>query len=61
MRDGRGFLLGRAPSAADLSAYHTIRFARRNGGREAVVMHRNDRVGVVHVHFPRAGFDVQPA
>ena len=29
--------------------------------QEAVVMHRNDRVGVVHIHFPRAGFDVQPA
>jgi glutathione S-transferase len=146
LRDGRDFLLGRAPSAADLSAYHTIWFARKNGGPEAeaalplapllgwmdrvaklghgarrdmsasdaldiaraseprdtglpadddpsglragqdvvvraddrgrdpirgalvaadaqevVVMHRNDRVGVVHIHFPRAGFDVQPA
>ena len=146
LRDGRDFLLGHAPSAADLSAYHTIWFARQNGGREAeaampldpllgwmdriaalghgmrrdmpahealdiaqaseprdpglpaegdpsglragqdvvvqaddrgrdpirgtlvaadaqevIIMHRNDRVGVVHIHFPRAGFDVQPA
>ena len=146
LRDGRDFLLGRSASAADLSAYHTIWFARRNGGPEAeaalplapllrwmdriaalghgvcrdmpanealdiakaseprdpgipadedpsglrtgqdvvvqaddrgrdpirgilvaadaqevVVMHRNDRVGAVHIHFPRAGFDVQPA
>ncbi len=144
--DGRDFLLGRAPSAADLSAYHTIWFARKNGGaeaeavlplapllgwmdrvaalghgtrrempagealdiaraseprdpgipadgdpsglragqevvvraddrgrdpirgtlvaadaREVVVMHRNDQVGAIHIHFPRAGFDVQPA
>ena len=143
---GRDFLLGRAASAADLSAYHTIWFARRNGGaeaeaalplapllgwmdrvaalghgtrrempagqaldiaraseprapgipadgdpsglragqevvvraddrgrdpirgalvaadaREVVVMHRNDQVGAIHIHFPRAGFDVQPA
>ena len=145
LRDGRGFLLGRAPSAADLSAYHTIWFARKNGGPEAeaalplgpllgwmdrvaalghgvrrdmpaaealdiaraseprdpglpadgdpsglrdgqdvvvqaddsgrdpirgtlmatdpweVVMHRDDHVGVVRVHFPRASFDVQSA
>ena len=144
--DGRPFLLGDAPSAADLSAYHMIWFARKNGGpeveamlplgpllawvnrvaalghgtrremqadealdiaraseprdpgipangdssglragqevvvraddrgrdpirgalvaadaQEVVVMHRNDRVGAVHVHFPRAGFDVLPA
>ena len=144
--DGRAFLLGDAPSEADLSAYHMLWFMRRNGGaeveamlplapllgwmdrvaalghgtrrempadealdiarsseprdpgipadgdpsglragqevvvraddrgrdpirgalvaadaQEVVVMHRNDRVGAVHIHFPRAGFDVQPA
>lgn len=143
--DGRDFLLGRAPSAADLSAYHTIWFARKNGGpaveaalplgpllgwmdrvaalghgtrrempgaealdiarvseprppavaadgdpsglhagqevvmrtddtgrdpirgtlvaadaREVVIAHSNGRVGTVHVHFPRAGYDVLP-
>ena len=146
LQDGRDFLLGDAPSAADLSAYHTIWFARKNGGpdveaalplgpllgwmervaalghgtrramsadealdlaasseprppgiaadadpsglragqevvvrtddtgrdpirgalvaadaREVVISHRNDRVGVVHIHFPRAGYDVLPA
>lgn len=146
LRDGRPFLLGQAPSAADLPAYHTIWFARQNGGpdteaalplgpllgwmgriaalghgmrqdmtaaealdiardtepqnpvppadgdpselragqdvvvqtddtgrdpvrgalvaadaQEVVIRHANDRVGVVHIHFPRAGFEVQPA
>ena len=32
--DGRGFVLGNDPSAADLSAYHPIWFARQNGGGE---------------------------
>ena len=147
LRGGHPFLLGDAPSAADLSAFHMLWFTRKNGGaegeamlaleppllawmdrvtalghgtrrempagealdiargseprnpglsangdpsglragqdvvvraddrgrdpirgtlmaadaQEAVVLHRNDRVGAVHIHFPRAGFDVQPA
>jgi glutathione S-transferase len=32
--DGRRFILGASPSAADLSAYHPIWFARQNGGPE---------------------------
>jgi glutathione S-transferase len=32
--DGRDFILGAEPSAADLSAYHPIWFARQNGGPE---------------------------
>ncbi|MBK1657206.1 glutathione S-transferase family protein [Paracraurococcus ruber] len=32
--DGRAFLLGDAPSAADLAAYHTLWFARQHGGAE---------------------------
>jgi glutathione S-transferase len=32
--DGRNFILGAEPSAADLSAYHPIWFARQNGGPE---------------------------
>ena len=35
LKDGRPFLLGRNLSAADLSAYHTLWFARKNGGAEA--------------------------
>ena len=146
LADGRAFLLGGAPSAADLSAYHPIWFTRKNGGptveaalplapllgwmervaalghgtrrempagealdiaasaepqapgvpadgdpsglragqevvvraddrgrdpirgtlvgadaHEVVVRREDDRVGTVHVHFPRAGFDVVPA
>ena len=38
MKDGRPFLLGRDLSAADLSAYHTLWFARKNGGAEAEAM-----------------------
>ena len=34
LSDGRNFILGRDPSAADLSAYHPIWFARQNGGPE---------------------------
>jgi len=34
LRDGRHFILGSEPSAADLSAYHPIWFARQNGGPE---------------------------
>ena len=34
LADGRRFVLGQAPSAADLSAYHPIWFARQNGGSE---------------------------
>lgn len=144
--DGRRFLLGDRLSAADLSAYHTIWFARKNGGptveaalpldpllgwmdrvaalghgarhdmpagealqiakssdpqapgvpadgdpsglragqevvvraddrgrdpirgalvaadaEEAVIRHENERVGAVHIHFPRAGFEVLAA
>ncbi len=32
LADGRAFLLGDAPSAADVTAYHTIWFIRQNGG-----------------------------
>ena len=38
LADGRPFLLGDAPSAADLAAYHPIWFARKNGGAEAEAM-----------------------
>ena len=34
LADGRKFVLGKEPSAADLSAYHPIWFARQNGGSE---------------------------
>ena len=34
LADGRKFVLGSAASAADLSAYHPIWFARQNGGKE---------------------------
>lgn len=147
LQDGRPFLLGTAPSAADLSAYHMLWFARKNGGPtveamlplkpllgwldrvaalghgtrremaadkaldiakasepqapshlpadgdptglragqavviraddrgrdpvrgalvaadddEIVIRHENDRVGAVHIHFPRAGFEALAA
>lgn len=35
LKGGRPFLLGDAPSAADLSAYHPLWFAAKNGGAEA--------------------------
>ncbi len=38
LKDGRPFLLGRALSAADLSAYHMVWFARKNGGAAAEAM-----------------------
>lgn len=34
LADGRNFIFGAEPSAADLSAYHPIWFARQNGGKE---------------------------
>ena len=34
LADGRKFIFGTDPSAADLSAYHPIWFARQNGGGE---------------------------
>src|SRR6201995_3602263 len=34
LSDGRKFILGETPSAADLSAYHPIWFSRQNGGAE---------------------------
>jgi glutathione S-transferase len=34
MLDGRKFILSADPSAADLSAYHPVWFARQNGGQE---------------------------
>jgi glutathione S-transferase len=34
LSDGRKFIFGTDPSAADLSAYHPIWFARQNGGSE---------------------------
>jgi glutathione S-transferase len=36
--DGRKFMLGAAPSAADLAAYHPIWFAHSNGGSEITEM-----------------------
>lgn len=38
LKDGRSFLLGATLSAADLSAYHTLWFIRKNGGAEAEAM-----------------------
>lgn len=38
LADGRPFLLGDAPSGADLAAYHIIWFLRRNGGGKAETM-----------------------
>lgn len=38
LKDGRRFLIGDALSAADLSAYHTLWFATKNGGAEAEAM-----------------------
>jgi len=35
LADGRKFLLGDAPSGADVTAYHTIWFLRQNGGGKA--------------------------
>lgn len=35
LADGRAFLLGDAPSAADVTAYHVIWFMRQNGGGKA--------------------------
>ncbi len=35
LQNGRPFLLGDAPGAADLAAYHPIWFARKNGGAAA--------------------------
>ncbi len=36
--DGRPFILGAEPSAADLTAYHTIWFIRQNGGPKSEAM-----------------------
>jgi glutathione S-transferase len=36
LADGRKFVLGPDPSAADLSAYHPVWFARQNGGSEVI-------------------------
>jgi len=38
LKDGRPFLLGPNLSVADLSAYHPLWFARKNGGAEAEAM-----------------------
>ncbi len=38
LEDGRPFLLGADPSAADITAYHTIWFMRQNGGARAEAM-----------------------
>ena len=38
LEDGRPFLLGRNLSAADLSAFHTLWFTRKNGGAAAEAM-----------------------
>jgi glutathione S-transferase len=47
LADGRKFILGPEPSAADLSAYHPIWFARQNGGREV-----NDLIAFASVIDP---------
>jgi glutathione S-transferase len=36
--DGKAFIMGEAASAADITAYHTLWFARRNGGAELEAM-----------------------
>lgn len=38
LEDGRDFLLGAEPSAADLCAYHPLWQLRRNGGQKAVAL-----------------------
>jgi glutathione S-transferase len=38
LADGRQFILGEDPSAADLSAYHPIWFAQQNGGSEIAAL-----------------------
>ena len=51
LADGRKFILGKDPSAADLCAYHPIWFARQNGGSEV-----NDLIafaGVIDPWFER--------
>jgi glutathione S-transferase len=47
LADGRKFLFGAEPSAADLSAYHPIWFARQNGGVEV-----NELIGFAHLIDP---------
>ncbi len=47
LADGRKFILGNEPSAADLSAYHPIWFARQNGGSEV-----NDLIAFANVIDP---------
>jgi glutathione S-transferase len=47
LADGRKFILGQELSAADLSAYHPIWFARQNGGREV-----NDLIAFASVIDP---------
>jgi glutathione S-transferase len=47
LADGRKFILGTEPSAADLSAYHPIWFARQNGGSEV-----NDLIAFASVIDP---------
>lgn len=60
LHDGRDFLLGREPSAADLAAYHPIWFARQNGGPQvdtllplAPLRPWYDRVGAIGHGNPR--------
>ncbi|RXH16804.1 glutathione S-transferase family protein [Bradyrhizobium guangzhouense] len=47
LSDGRKFILGDEPSAADLSAYHPLWFARQNGGTEV-----NDLIAFASVIDP---------
>jgi glutathione S-transferase len=47
LSDGRTFVLGKDPSAADLSAYHPIWFARHHGGSEV-----NDLIAFASVINP---------
>ena len=45
LADGRQFILGQEPNAADLAAYHPIWFARQNGGPEIEVLLPTARIG----------------
>ena len=61
LADGRRFLFGSQPTAADLAAYHVLWFARQNGGPEiesllpiSVVGAWYDRVGAIGHGRPTA-------
>ena len=65
LADGRKFLLGADPSAADLSAFHPIWFAHQNGGKEitdtlSFSRHRRPLVRTGRGHRPRRPVDMTP-